>query len=163
MVRALDFICADFVSKRIVCLCLLSLRGMQSVEKTKASLPSNVVSKLHHILLKHVQPAAPDCVGAPAHPAPHRAVSQQAAQALRGRAPSAWPVAGTAQASKRALQARQGPLQEKLCSFPPLSSVLHKWNSFFTPQLLSQYISYCALGAGSESHPFKFHQIQSED
>ena len=96
-------------------------------------------------------------------PAPHRAVSQQAAQALQGRALSARPVAGTAQASKRALQARQGPLQEKLCSFPPLSSVLHKWNSSFTPQLLSQYISYCALGAGSESHPFKFRQIQSED
>ena len=70
MVRALDFICADFVSKRIVCLCLLFMRGMQSVEKTKASLPSKVVSKLHHILLKHVQPVAPGCVGAPAHPSP---------------------------------------------------------------------------------------------
>lgn len=68
MVRAFDFICADFVSKRIVCLCLLSMRGMQSAEKTEASLPSKVVSKLLHILLKHVQPAAPDCVGAPAHP-----------------------------------------------------------------------------------------------
>lgn len=68
MARALDFICADFVSKWIVCLCLLFMRGMQSVEKTKASLPSKVMSKLHHILLKHVQPVAPGCVGTPAHP-----------------------------------------------------------------------------------------------
>lgn len=67
MVHALHFICADFMLKRMVCLWVLFTCGMQSVGKTKAFLQSKAMPKPHHILLKYVQPAAPGCVGAPAH------------------------------------------------------------------------------------------------
>lgn len=67
MVRALHFIWADFMLKRIMCLCVLFTCGIQSVGKTKAFLQSEVMPKFHHILPKCVQPVAPGRVGAPTH------------------------------------------------------------------------------------------------
>ena len=52
----------------------------------------------------------------PPTPAPHRAVSQQAAQALWGRAPSVWPVAGSATGLQTRPPGEAGPFAREALS-----------------------------------------------
>lgn len=127
MVHALHFICADFMLKWIVCLCMLFTYGMHSVGKTEVFLQSKVMPKSHHILLKQVQPAAPGCVGPPAHSGSLQGClhSRQPRHCGEGHNLCCWWWAPP-QSSLPALQGRKDRLQEKLlfpCLLSPLFSI----------------------------------------
>lgn len=140
MVHALHFICADFMLKRIMCLWVLFTCGMQSVGKTKAFLQAKVMPKSHHILLKYVQPAAPGCVGAPAHSGSLRSCHHGRQPRHCGEGHNlccGWWVPPPS--SLLALQGRKGPLQENLL-FPSLLSPLFSINETAPSHCSSSFI-----------------------
>lgn len=140
MVHALHFICADFMLKRIVRLCVLFICGIQSVGKTKMTLRSKVIPKSHHILLKYVQPVVPGCVGTGSEQNCTVAIAPQPKHGGEGHKLCCWwwalPFA-----------------RDAFVSFPPLviASRNETAPSHYSSSLI-QAISYCAFGTGSKNH-----------
>lgn len=151
MVHALHFICADFTLKRIVCLCVLFICGMQSVGKTKMPLQSKVIPKSHHILLTYFQPVVPGCVGTGSA---QSCCYSTIAQALWRRAQAVLLVSGTATAFQTHPSEKEGPFaRDAFVSFPPLASVsINETAPSHHSSSLIQAIGYCAFGIGSKNH-----------
>lgn len=120
---------------------------MQSVGKTKAFLQAKVMPKSHHILLKYVQPAAPGCVGAPAHSGSLRSCHHGRQPRHCGEGHNlccGWWVPPPS--SLLALQGRKGPLQENLL-FPSLLSPLFSINETAPSHCSSSFIQSNQLTA----------------